>query len=77
MRDPNGAFVPITRLPDLLSRDQHRAAVIGQTNVTVDLVLDFVSPEADLSSRTVSVIFSLDDDRVMPGSGCQISLEVG
>ncbi len=69
------AFVPIGHLSAFTAQPEHHVVVDGQHTVQVDF--DYVAPAADRASNTVSVYFTLDQDTVLPGSRCELSLKPG
>lgn len=61
------AYVPAAAVSAFLGRAEHQAQIGGQL---YPLVLDYVSPVADLSSNTVSIFFTLSAPELLPGLDC-------
>tara|TARA_R110002096_G_scaffold119038_11_gene257839 strand:+ start:20897 stop:21688 length:792 start_codon:yes stop_codon:yes gene_type:complete len=65
------AFVPI----DMIARIDTAQFVIAGEKVDPNMVtLDYISPTANLSSRTISTFFFLTGSDVTPGQGCNLKV---
>lgn len=68
------AFVPSTRLEDIVSATAHVIRV-GDGNRPYEPTFDYASQVADIASGTVSVFFKLDAPEVLPGTKCTLMEE--
>ena len=70
------AFVPVARVDGLLDQPTHRI-LVGDDPRPVPVTLDYVAPQADVASNTISVFFRLDGaPDVRPGSRCTMPGEM-
>ncbi len=66
------AFVPLDRIQSLRAGQRFIVRAGDSPPIFETPVLDYISPLADQSSRTVRAYFHLESDRVSPGFSCSL-----
>lgn len=61
------AYVPSAQVPAVLAEEDHIVRIAGVDHA---VSLDYTSSMADVSSRTISIFFTLSDTTVLPGLDC-------
>ncbi|MBV7407464.1 efflux RND transporter periplasmic adaptor subunit [Maritimibacter sp. DP1N21-5] len=68
------AYVPAGRAPEVLAATGHEARIGGTLH---PVTLDYASAMADVSSRTISIFFTLSAPGVLPGLDCVLTTPTG
>jgi len=68
------AFVPAALLAGLVAQEEFSVVINGAKGMPLSVALDHVSPVADLASNTVSAFFRLENNAVLPGSKCEMTM---
>ena len=64
------AFVPFAMLPTYAKQTSFSIQIDGDDQGPVPVNLDHISQMADLTSNTVSMYFTLENAKILPGSKC-------
>jgi RND family efflux transporter MFP subunit len=67
------AYVPTALVPSVLEADAPTVRIAGIEHA---VTLDYASAMADISSRTISIFFTLSDPTVLPGLDCVLTSPV-
>ena len=68
------AFVPLQFLELFRKQSKHHIVVGGDADNPVEVQLDYVSPVANLASKTISIFFLVDSENLISGNSCLLKI---